>query len=166
MSGGLTSTIDPALLAEQGARLKGRIAIRGMARLRSLLASENGEADIDLNFSRTEGSGVRIMQGRILATVEVACQRCLEPMALELQVEANAVVVREGEESGLPPETDVLPVSSSTTVLAELVEDELLLVMPMVPMHPLEECPARKYLSSTDKKHPFAVLASKTPPGK
>lgn len=190
MLGCLPATIDPVLLAEKGVRLAGRVPVRDMPRLRALLLDESGEAEIDIAFERSESSGVRRMRGQIVvAAAQMTCQRCLEPVSVRLVAESDAILLREGEEfkeaafgvsSGEASSgetsfgTDALTFEPSDkvgpTVLAELIEDELLLVVPMVPMHPLDECPARRYVAvektrvETEKTgNPFEVLARPKP---
>ncbi len=145
MFGSLPVTIDPAQLAEKGTRLTGRVAARGMTRLQALmrydLGDDAGEVDVDLIFEQVRSSALRRMHGHLAVAVKATCQRCLEPMNVELVAKPDVILLRQGEsETALPPEADALTVGQTPVSLAELVEDELLLVMPMVPMHPLNEC--------------------------
>jgi uncharacterized protein len=132
-----------------------------MARLRPALLDEAGAVEVDLQFERAEGSGLRRMHGRLAARVQVACQRCLEPMALELVAEPDLILVGEGEAARLPPEAETLAVEKPVSV-AELIEDELLLVLPMIPMHAPQECPARRHVAGAEGAaagtSPFARL--------
>lgn len=146
MLGSLPVTVDPVLLADKNSRLVGRVAIRGMTRLRAPLQDDSGQVEVDLSFELAEHSNLRRMRGRLAVTVNATCQRCLEPMSVKLEAEPDVVLLREGElEGSLPLEADTLMLGQTPIALAELIEDELLLAMPMVPMHPLEECPARRY---------------------
>ncbi len=165
MSGGLPSTINPILLAEAGTRLTGAVAVRTMARLSALLLNDSGAAEINLAFAQAVGSGVRKMRGRIqVPAVNVTCQRCLEPMQLALETEVDVVLLREGEPDGnVSPEVDVLSFGPAPVGLAELIEDELLLALPLVPMHAVADCPARRYIGARTgdetAEHPLAGLA-------
>lgn len=101
------------------------------------------------------------------ATLALVCQRCLSavdvPVSFERDfrfVATEELATVEDEES----EEDVL-VLSKTFNLLELMEDELLMAMPPVPMH--EECPQPVKLQALDadfvepaaeKPNPFAVL--------
>jgi len=100
-------------------------------------------------------------------TVPLTCQRCLGVAELQVQFERDFRFVAteelaevEDEES----EEDVL-VLSKTFDLLELIEDELLLASPLVPMH--EACPEPVKLTAADdgfdaqpeeRPNPFAVL--------
>ena len=163
MLGGLTATIDPILLAEKGARISGRVPVQSMARLRAQLLDDGGEVDVDLSFECMMGSNLRRMHGRVIAHVRLQCQRCLEPTELELVVTPDVILLRHGEpETNLPPEADAFSVGHAPVAVAELIEDELLLALPMVPMHRLEDCPARRFIVGATRgdtgKNPFAEL--------
>ena len=73
--------------------------------------------------------------------VWLQCQRCLQPMREELAVERSFRFVRseaEAEAQDAESEEDVLALSR-TLDLRALVEDELILALPLVPRH--EACP-------------------------
>jgi uncharacterized protein len=162
MLGGLGATVDPILLADQGQRLSGRVPIRSMARFTAQLLNDDGEVEVDLVFERSEGANLRRMRGRVVAHVTLTCQRCLEPMTLDVVAEPDAILLRDGEpDPGLPDEADVLTVRAAPVAVAELIEEELLLALPMVPMHALEHCAARKYIGGSagpEMQHAFAEL--------
>lgn len=107
------------------------------------------------------------LQLRGATTLRMTCQRCLGPVDVEVSfdrafrfVATEALAAVEDDES----EEDVLVLSSSFN-LVELVEDELLMAMPVVPKH--TSCPTVVQLAAadpdfsdgpSDKPHPFAVL--------
>jgi uncharacterized protein len=96
------------------------------------------------------------------------CQRCLQPVAIDLDVtRALRFVADEATAEALDAESedDVLALPRSLD-LHELVEDELLLALPLVPMH--AQCPQRLPTSAGFEAgqrdtepvpHPFAALA-------
>lgn len=162
---GLPATIDPVLLAEKGARLTGALSFKTLPRLADSCRNPTGTVDVDLEFAREEGGNVRVMSGVLRAQAKLTCQRCLEEMDYELRSEPRVVLLRPGEpEQALAPEVDSLTVDKPVA-LATLVEDELLLVMPMIPLHDLEQCPARSWVESDKTEtagrsgtNPFAAL--------
>ena len=96
--------------------------------------------------------------------VSLQCQRCLMPVRQALSVCRSFLFVAdeaEAERLDEDLEDDVL-VLSRTLDLAGLVEDELILALPLVPRH--EQCPLPLAVpaepSSEASSHPFAVLAS------
>lgn len=161
LHGQLPATINPVELAEQGARLSGTLPLKSMSRLMQACLGNGGEAQVDLHFGRAEIGNVLEMTGTVGAAVRVACQRCLEPMELELRTETRLLLLRAGErEESLSQEVDAL-VADRPLSLNQLVEDELLLVMPMIPLHPLARCPAREHVEApgaVPKAKPLSTL--------
>jgi uncharacterized protein len=106
------------------------------------------------------------------ATVPLTCQRCLNPVATDLEfardfrfVADEDTAIQEDEDA----EEDVLVLEPNFDVLS-LIEDELLMGLPLVPMHQAcvgEQVPTseeEEAILKATKPNPFAVLASlKTP---
>lgn len=98
--------------------------------------------------------------------VMLECQRCLSPVPIEVRVERSFLFVH-GEDAAAEldadSEDDVLALTRALDLRA-LVEDELLLELPLVPRH--EVCPAPLPMAgeeapmAEEKPNPFAVLAS------
>lgn len=108
------------------------------------------------------------------AAVRLQCQRCLLPLQEVLTAKRSFLFVRdEAEAARLDEEIeeDVLVLSRSLDV-AELVEDELILALPLVPRH--ERCPEPLLAPAAgvvpvdeERRHPFAALEAlrRTVPG-
>jgi uncharacterized protein len=160
MSSGLPATVDAIRLADTGTRLAGEIPLKAMPRLRSQCSDDQGKASVDLLFERSADQALRRIRGHISARVRVACQRCLEPMTLMLEAEPSLLIVKAEERQELLAQDTELVVAGKAVSLSELVEDELLLAMPMIPMHELSECPASASLQAQQRSQasPFAVL--------
>jgi len=143
MSGRLPAQIDPIRLADEGTRLAGKLPLSDFPRLRELQVSGSGTepVSIELDFERTL-HGIRMMRGHAHVRLSVTCQRCLEPVAVDIEVNPVIELLRPGDApSGMADNADSLVVEGVQR-LSELVEDELLLVMPMVPMHDEGACSA------------------------
>ncbi len=115
---------------------------------------------MDLQFERV-GQGVRQARGTIRTQVEMACGRCLKPLKVEVVAQPLFVLLQAGETE--PEEGESLVVTAALS-LAELVEDELLLAMPMSPGHAEGQCelalPATMGKAPVAEKrtNPFAEL--------
>ena len=98
------------------------------------------------------------LQARL--SVVQTCQRCLLPMQLELEVDRRFRFVAD-EATALAEdddcEEDLLSPSPDLT-LKTLLEDELLLAMPLIPRHVRCESPIER-VADQDLPHPFAALA-------
>lgn len=164
----LPDLIDPMHLAESGRVLHGRMALSKLTRLAGSLHDVNGELVLALGGAR-QGK-VRTLQGRIETTLKLVCQRCLEPMDQVLDVSFTlALVNSEAQAEQLPGDIEPLLVTGTTLTLAELIEDELILALPLVALHATDSpCAARAMCAQATgaasepeprRKNPFAVLA-------
>ena len=168
--GHLPATIDPIQLAERGARLTGTLPLKGMSRLAQNCLDESAEVFIDLSFERSVGEKVLLMHGSLRVRLRTQCQRCLEDMDLGLEASPNLVLLRPSAAQDIGGDDVDSLVADKPVSLSSLVEDELLLALPMVPVHEVNQCPARKFVAdkaSTQirkvkgkKKNPFAVLSA------
>jgi uncharacterized protein len=157
-AGNLPATVDPIKLAESGTRLTGELPVKAMGRLCALCLDESGTVSIRLSFERSGDRGLGRMQGTIAANLQVVCQRCLEKMTLVLRAEPSVILIRaQDREDLIARDTDSFVVDGPI-LLSNIVEDELLLAMPMVPMHDIDECLAGKYRHRQEKPNPFSVL--------
>ena len=103
MHAALPDRIDPARLAVQGAWFEGRVALRTMERLVPLLAGEPGEAEVEMEFA-VDTRGLRTVHGRVRAELVLTCQRCLEPVAVQVDGAFHLAVVASQTEAGRLPE--------------------------------------------------------------
>lgn len=158
---GLPVDIDPIKLAERGSHLTGTLPLRGMPRLTEFCLDDRGEVEVDLEFGRREQDNRPGMTGRLSTRLRVTCPRCLE--SVELRLEANPDVVLLKSDEGVLDEPDGPDsmVIGQTVELNHLVEDELLLALPMSPAHPEGRCPTGSANGPADQGkriNPFAVL--------
>jgi len=166
MSGVLPVSVDPVRLADQSAQLRGFLPVARMQRLVELCGSDFGEAQVEFQFVKEAESGLRRLQGRIRVILDCRCERCLERFRLPVQTDVSLRIVSAGER-GWADESDVLEVDGPMA-LSEIVENELILALPMVPMHPQDQCPAATLLakagnekpSPARQENPFGALAA------
>lgn len=160
---GLPDQIQPLRLARTGAKLSGALEPGRCRRLSEMLGGPGEGLDsvqVDLAFSGGEARRA-VIEGRISARLRITCQRCLQAMALDLDARPALAV---GEWREAPEGFDLLAPSGDNLVLAELVEDELLIALPDHPRHaacvpPLSPKVAAQPEEAPERPHPFAVLA-------
>ncbi|MBF0469752.1 MAG: DUF177 domain-containing protein [Gammaproteobacteria bacterium] len=158
--------IDPLQFGESRRQLDGTLPISAMSRLLEEMVDpdKEGKISISLQFA-TDSEGYHTVQGRAETAVSLQCQRCMEPVVLKLTAEILlAVVKNEHEVDQLPPHYEPLLLSEGQVQLAELIEDELLLSLPMIPRHE-EDCLSFQLTEgpgdlATNEENPFAVLES------
>ncbi len=164
----LPERLDLLRDAAKGRSFSGRVSLSRMERLREAVLDEEGEAEVEFVLDRDE-AGRSFMKGRARMTVSLTCQRCLDPVGLELDARFSLGLVRGEEEAGrLPDDFEPLLVGRDPMDVAPLVEDELLLVLPAVPRHdscdsgytpePLES--EEEPEEEAPRENPFAALAA------
>lgn len=169
--------IDPIRMADTRRLFEGRIPLAEMARLGGSLQDSDGEVAVSLEFG-IDNEGIRFMRGHIRAEVSLECQRCLETMRYPIDSEFSLAVVRNPVEAeALPSHYEPLLAGGEPLFLRDIIEDEMLLALPIVPMHAREECSVstssgneagdgRKDTGVAAKDNPFAVLADLKTDGK
>lgn len=161
---------DPWRLAAQGRVLAGRAALGSLTRLAPSLAG-SGDADYSLAF-HLDAERRAVVTGRVTARLVVQCQRCLEPLAIAVDSTFELAFVRGLDEAARLPESCEPALAEDGWVRPlDLVEDELLLALPPVPLHEDGGCRAqpasnRDGPAEKDAKNPFAVLAALRNAGK
>ena len=169
----LSDRVDPFWLCDQGRAFVGRLPLAGLTRLAGALAEVDGAAAYEITCDRDERRRARL-RGRVDAELTVVCQRCMGPMRLPVHAEFQVAVVKsEAEAECLPDDYDALLLEGDTLQLASVIEDELLLALPVAPIHAPEACgvnpgdwAAKDMTPETvaERDNPFAVLAGlKTP---
>jgi uncharacterized protein len=162
----LPKYMDARKIFLQREQVSGLLKLNDLRRLRGLLADDLGSVYVELSFF-LDGSGNRIIKGKVKATLNVICQRCLEK--LEVLVRDNislGVIESEDLASGLDSTLDPWICSGYKLSLSELVEEQLILCLPIVNHHEDSDCAngldyqakvsAKEGDSSKD--NPFAVL--------
>jgi uncharacterized protein len=155
---------DLRRLAAAGANVEGSIALTEFARLRDALAGAGGVAEIALGFG-LDDEGYRTVTGSVRASLPLQCQRCLEQVAVAIDASVSlALVWREDEIPSLPARYEGLVVGTEPVDLYELIEEELLLGLPLVPRHEADACSMAASVPSTGsadgdavRENPFAA---------
>lgn len=132
---------DLAGLAGRDAALRGRLDISKLTRLLSLLRSDAGSVEATLEF-RQRRDGWLAVGLDYRAALELTCQRCLEPFRHEMGEHVDLVVADEDATPSVVP-TGYEPYELTRGRLnpSELVEDELIVAIPLVPKHArIEDC--------------------------
>ena len=144
MSGSLHawySLRDLESLANRGLTLGGELDIGKLTRLKSLLHSDSGSVRATLRF-RQRGDGWLQSELDYEAAVELVCQRCLEPFRCELKQTVNVVVAdSDSLPATIPPGFEPFELEGGRLQPTQLVEDELIVAIPLVPKHArVEDC--------------------------
>jgi len=153
--------VDPQRLSEKPLVLEGTVKPGELERLEDALANGEGE----LHYRITAGLDPqrrKVVSCIIKGFVFLTCQASLEAFRYEICVDDRLVLV--DEESQLPPvdeesDTEDYLVADEPLDIRDLVEDAVLLALPMIPRKPgLDEAKAGGAHDEAAKRSPFAVL--------
>jgi uncharacterized protein len=134
MSPPWSKPLDIDRLADGEADIDFAVPLAELPRLRSQLASVEGMVRGRVHFTRESGFVVADLSMSGAATL--ACQRCLEAMTEPVSSEVRvALITAEGDASRVPEHLEPVLAAGGRVTIGELVEEELLLALPIVPLH-------------------------------
>jgi len=162
----LPETLDFMRQVELNRSIEGVYPISKLPRLAEALLSNEGYITAKLEF--TSSVGFASLKGSVSAKLLIECQRCLEPVETELSGRFKfALISSEEEIELLPEEFEPYMLEGEEQSVIELIEDELLLCLPMVTIHE-DDC--SEYMMKQNRtvkaaieaekevEHPFAAL--------
>ena len=162
MSAPLPAVIDVWRMVAAKRQFEGTLPLSAFARLRTSLVDTDGECRFTLEFGR-DGSNQAFAEVRAEAELPLMCQRTLERYLHRVRlVQQLGLITSEAQEDALPETMEPLLVPESGEMPAiDLVEDELILALPVVPINPDSELPSHEWHEEPDeeKQNPFGVLA-------
>ncbi|MFT4256863.1 MAG: YceD family protein [Pseudoxanthomonas sp.] len=150
-------------------RFEGRASLAAFSRLQGLLADARGEVVWSLQFDR-DNLQVPFAELQVETELPLECQRSLRRFLLPVRLMQRLGLLRadsgsdEADEAALPPGYEALLVPADGQLrLQDIVEDELVLAVPPVPMEPGSEAVHRDWpaqQAELAQANPFAALAS------
>ncbi|HUW97492.1 MAG TPA: YceD family protein [Acidiferrobacter sp.] len=153
--GSLPKFADPQRLADLLTELEGEVDLGTLARLQELAPGNDGRASVWLSFRRDEMKRV-VMNGRAAAPLVLVCQRCGAPFVDQIEAAWEMVFAHsEDDERSLADQGLDVWYHDGPVEVAEILEEELMLALPMAPRH-VEDCEPQQ--GSTAAPHPFAAL--------
>jgi uncharacterized protein len=155
MSDPFPRTIDGRAFAQEGREIHGRLSADLLPRLAASGATGKG-FDFAIRGGRNL-QGKECLRVEARGEVEMPCQRCLHPARIGIDVETE-LELADTEQAIATAEDDVDRVLAAAAMpVTALVEDEILLALPMVPRHAECEAPARVEEAATST---FAALGA------
>ena len=155
--------IHPERISEKPIVFTGRIDLEDFPRLEESLANRDAELDYTVT-ARLDKQRRKVVSCIIEGFVFLTCQSSLETFRHAISLEDRLVLV--DDESRLPPieeedDTEDYLVADEPLDIRDLVEDAVLLSLPMVPRKPgLEQAGMAAGEPAAQKQSPFAALAS------
>lgn len=158
----LPKTVDPFRYAAHNRRLSGVLPVSAMPRLLPDLLSDKSQVEVELEFGTDESIGVPWVKGRVKTCLELQCQRCLGSFCYDIIAGFLLGLVRKVDQTDrLPSRYDPLVLSENVLILNDIIEDELIINLPVVPKHPPEMCKVK--IPSDERpaekvKNPFEAI--------
>ncbi|MEW5837544.1 MAG: YceD family protein [Pseudomonadota bacterium] len=154
--------LDIPDLIRKGVTLEGEVRVSDLRRASGRLAGvvlNDPLVRYSFRFGRNE-AGHRMVEGEVATAVDLVCQRCLEPVSVDIHADVMLGVVQ--DEQGiakLPESAEPLLLGDEPVCLADLIEDEILLALPVAPRHEHLCAPLhREYEDAEAVENPFAAL--------
>lgn len=160
----LPLAIDPFRYTSHDRMLQGVVPLNRLARLLPDLLSDQGDVAVELVFGRDAAAGIPWLRGKLRATLKLQCQRCLEPFDYEIISGFLLGIVKSPEEAEhLPAGYDPLVAEGGEIVVQDMIEDELIVSMPVAARHTPDRCRAMIALAesaaaSQPQKNPFEAM--------
>lgn len=163
MSHTVPDVLDAWRMVAARREFEGRIPLAAMTRLGSSLLDTEGEVQFRLSFG-TDALRIAYVELEIEAELPLECQSSLKRFVLPVRISQRLGLIRdEADEAALPEEYEALLVDADAMVRpAELVEDELILALPVVAIAPDAEVVERDFaptIEETAAANPFTALA-------
>jgi uncharacterized protein len=159
----LPRLVDIRRLAALGGAILAREPLASFGRLREMIEGEEGSVDIELQFRLDEQKRRRI-DGQVRASVQVCCQRCLQPMLVEIDSRFSvAAVWSDDDAEQLPRDIDPYIVGEEPQDLRELIEDELIISLPFISFHDSGPCAEAALRRSEEQAVRDREIAAETP---
>ena len=160
-------SVEPIKSAQKRLSYAGLVPADNLQRLRDELINTPQDIEVSLRFDVDE-QRISYFAGHAEVTVDVLCQRCNNPMQLHLVSDFQyAPLTKRMQEEDVPQAYEPIKMNElGEVMLHDVVEDELLLALPIVTMHKPEECNVDRDTmtygelppEAEQKANPFAVL--------
>lgn len=170
MSAEILEVVDAWRWVAARRRIEGRVPLASLPRLRDGLLDPEGEVRFAIDFDR-DALQLPCVALEAEAELPLQCQRSLQRFLLPVRVEQRLGLIRdEADEAALPEGVEPLLVPADGYLRPlDLVEDELILALPVVPVRP-ETDPVEgdwpRQADAPSPDNPFAALSALKKPGR
>ena len=154
--------IDSLEFARAAEQLSGSVPISELPRLADSLFDPDGILQFELAGGRDSRGRLRLRLS-VAGSVDLQCQRCLGKLVFPVALKTNLLVLTNEQvgDAGEIDDLDGVPAAPGTDVWS-LVEDEVLLAIPLAPRHAENECSPAVKAAGNPAASPFAALAKLT----
>jgi uncharacterized protein len=133
------NVVDAEVCARAGSTIARRFSAAELPRLREAGGHDGSSIEAQFQFSQFDGRPA--VTGELHGAAVLTCQRCMRPVAVDVD-DTFQVLIVDQDRSDEPGGYEPVVANSSRLDLAWLAEEQVLLALPLVPMHESGECSA------------------------
>lgn len=157
---------DLAWLAGEKRAIDTELSSAELPRVAKAVLPGSGPFHVQFAFEAAQ-QGIILVKGHITGQLSVRCQRCLDDLVIQVDSHPRlALLFKEQQRELLTGDYEPITVPSGEVRVADLIEDEILLTLPIAPKHAIDDCgPLNENVTklersgATGKAAPFADLA-------
>jgi uncharacterized protein len=163
----INSMADAQKLAVRQHSVQAEVSLQSLSRLNDLLVPPYGRVQYALSFG-VDAVGRACVNVKLRGSARLLCQRSLEPFDFALDSSTSlGFISDEADEASLMEGFDPILVGLEPISFESIAEDELILLIPPIPVNPLSEKPEDKdspagvwEALAPETTHPFAHLGT------
>ncbi|MFG1172977.1 23S rRNA accumulation protein YceD [Erwiniaceae bacterium CAU 1747] len=164
----LPLTLDVVRTAQKRLDYQGVYTPEQVERIADSVVSVDSDVECVMSFA-IDNQRLAVLKGTAEVSVTLCCQRCNQPFSHQVHVSyCFSPVVTDEQAEALPEAYEPIDINEfGETDLLAMVEDEIILALPVVPVHDSEHCEVSEadmvfgqLPAEAEKPNPFAVLAS------
>jgi uncharacterized protein len=147
-------------LAKKNLSVQDEFNIEDLPRINGIANNNSDKIKVKYSFY-LENNTTPCLDGEISLNTYLTCQRCLEELPFSLDLNFNlAFVKNESQAEELSKHLETYLIEDEELSLIDLISDEILLSIPMVPKHNLDCLSSFKENNNYEqvKESPFAIL--------
>lgn len=163
MSSPWSSPLEADRLADGGADVDFAVPLAELTGLRTLPAGVGGQVGGRAHFARQ--GGVVVAELTMKGTAILQCQRCMRPLEIPIDTRVRVGLVGSEAQAGeVPDDLETMLAPGGRIRIGEIVTEELLLSLPIVPLHAAgDDCavatsPVAQSAHAGETHKPFARL--------
>lgn len=152
--------------ARNGRTISGEVQVVELLRMRDMLDNPRGVLSYTVRGG-VDGQATHFLELSAAGLCRLRCQRCLSDLDYPVQIDTRLLLRDQASLDALDDQLAAGDDGAFDSILAdahldvlELLEEEIILSLPIAPKHELGTCRAAGSENRQEGRHPFAILAN------